>query len=168
MAHYGTLSDYRFPHKVAIEDVRGASLYGLADDKLGKIDDVIFDHATGDIRYIVVDTGGWLSSKKFIVPVDGVYVSPEHKGDFAVDLTKEEIEKFPPYDENAVREQHKWSDYEARYRSSWVGSRLGARWSAFENRLRSQRHHIVGQCPSCGATAGGVSAKEMERERKVG
>jgi sporulation protein YlmC with PRC-barrel domain len=168
MAHYGTLSTYRFPDKVAIEDVRGAALYGLNDDKLGKIDDVIFDHVNGDIRYIVVDTGGWLSSKKFMVPVDRVYASPKHKDDFSVDMTKEQVEKFPPYDEDVVRDQHRWSQYEARYRSSWVGSRLGQRWSAFENRVRSERPHIVGQCPSCGVTAGGVSAKELEREKKVG
>ena len=32
-------------------------MYGLDDEKLGKVDDVIFDHATGSIRYVVVDTG---------------------------------------------------------------------------------------------------------------
>ena len=36
---------------------------------------MIFDHSTGDIRYIVVDTGGWLSTKKFIVPAEGIRVS---------------------------------------------------------------------------------------------
>jgi uncharacterized protein YrrD len=45
--------------------VRGSHLYGLNDDKLGKIEDVIFDHSSGDIHYVVVDTGGWLHPKKF-------------------------------------------------------------------------------------------------------
>ena len=31
-------------------------VYGIGDEKLGKVDDVIFDHATGDVRYVVVDT----------------------------------------------------------------------------------------------------------------
>jgi uncharacterized protein YrrD len=66
MAQSGMLRDYRFTE--AAEDIRGSQLYGVNDEKLGKIDDVIFDHATGTIRYIVVDTGGWLSTKKFIVP----------------------------------------------------------------------------------------------------
>ena len=62
MAQCGMLRDYRFTNDA--EDIRGSKLYGLNDEKLGKIDDVIFDHATGDIRYIVVDTGGWLSTQK--------------------------------------------------------------------------------------------------------
>jgi uncharacterized protein YrrD len=69
MPHYGTLRDYHFTDvDEATDDIRGAKVYGLNDEKLGKIDDVIFDHSTGDIRYVVVDTGGLLSSKKFIVP----------------------------------------------------------------------------------------------------
>lgn len=69
MAHYGTLRDYRFQDTDKIrDDIRGSKVYGINDEKLGKIDDVIFDHTMGTIRYAVVDTGGWLSSKKFIVP----------------------------------------------------------------------------------------------------
>ena len=33
-------------------------VYGRNDEKLGTIDDVIFNHSSGDITYIVVDTGG--------------------------------------------------------------------------------------------------------------
>ena len=40
MAHYGTLKDTRIGD--AAEDIRGSHLYGLNDEKLGKIDDVIF------------------------------------------------------------------------------------------------------------------------------
>ena len=45
MAQYGMLRDYRFTD--AAEDIRGSKLYGLNDEKLGKIDDVIFDYFTG-------------------------------------------------------------------------------------------------------------------------
>jgi sporulation protein YlmC with PRC-barrel domain len=120
MAHYGTLRDYRFSDTDAVaNDIRGSRLYGLDDEKLGKIDDVIFDHTTGNIRYVVVDTGGWLSSKKFIVPADRLRSSAEHEDDFRVDLTTQHIEGFPPYDESDVESEEKWGDYENRYRSKW-------------------------------------------------
>ena len=45
MAQYGMLRDYRLTD--AAEDIRGSKLYGLNDEKLGVIDDVIFDHSTG-------------------------------------------------------------------------------------------------------------------------
>jgi sporulation protein YlmC with PRC-barrel domain len=118
MAQCGMLRDYRFTNDA--EDIRGSKLYGLNDEKLGKIDDVIFDHATGDIRYIVVDTGGWLSSKKFVVPTDRLRVSADHKDDFAVDLNKQQIEAFPPYNESHLESDEQWADYERQYRSKWV------------------------------------------------
>ncbi len=120
MAHYGTLRDYRFSDTdAAKDDIRGAHVYGRDDDKLGKIDDVIFDHGTGEIRYVVIDTGGWLHSKKFLVPPDRLQASAKHEDDFQVDLSKQQIEGFPPYDEEAIKSEEKWHDYERKYRSKW-------------------------------------------------
>ncbi len=118
MAHYGTLQDFRFSDTAA-DDIRGSKIYGRDDAKLGKIDDVIFDHSTGTINYVVVDTGGWLSSKKFIVPADRLSGSVEHEDDFQVDLTKQQIESFPPYEESDLKDEERWTDYERRYRSKW-------------------------------------------------
>ena len=116
MAHYGLLRNYQFTESA--EDIRGANLYGRDDDKLGEIDDVIFDHSTGHIRYAVVDTG-WLRTKKFIVPADRLRASSKHKDDFASDLTKEQVESFPPYEESDLESDKKWGDYESRYRAKW-------------------------------------------------
>jgi sporulation protein YlmC with PRC-barrel domain len=120
MAHYGTLRDFRFSDTdAAKDDIRGSHVYGRDDEKLGKIDDVIFDHASGEIRYVVIDTGGWLHSKKFVVPPDRLHSSAKHEDDFQVDLSKEQIESFPPYDEDSVKDEQKWGDYERKYRSKW-------------------------------------------------
>lgn len=118
MAHYGTLKDTRVGD--AAEDIRGSHLYGLNDEKLGKIDDVIFDHTTGNIQYVVVDTGGWLSSKKFLVPSGALRASTKHENDFEANLDKKQIESFPPYDEKDLESEIKWASYEGRYRSKWV------------------------------------------------
>lgn len=121
MPRYGTLGDYRFSDtRDAADDIRGAKVYGLNDENLGKIDDVIFDQATGAIVYVVVDTGGWLSTHKFLVPAGEVRPSLQHLDDFLVDLTKEQIKSFPPYDGAALGSDALWSDYEARYRSKRV------------------------------------------------
>jgi len=122
MSHYALLGDYRFGN--AAEDIRGAALYGFDDkgqddEKLGKIQDVIFDHSTGEIGYVVVDTGGWLTTDEFIVPADRLRPSGKHDGQFACDLTKKQVESFPPYDEKVLHEQEKWTDYEDRYRAKW-------------------------------------------------
>ena len=94
MAHYGTLNDASVTD--AADDIRGSHLYGLNDEKLGKIEDVIFDHASGDIHYVVVDTGGWLSSKKFLVPAIALRVSAKHSNAFEANLDQRQVESFPP------------------------------------------------------------------------
>jgi hypothetical protein len=121
MAHYGQLRDYRFSDDV--DDIRGASLYGNNHDKLGKIDDVIFDHASGAIQYAVVDSGGWFSSKKFLVPAGRIRPSTKDDDDFYTDMTKAQIESLPRYDEDRFSKDDRendrdWSDYNDRYRKS--------------------------------------------------
>ena len=119
MAHYGTLRDYRFSDAETADDIRGSSVYGSDDQKLGKIDDVIFDHATGNIQYVVIETGGWLSTKKFIVPPDRLRASAKREDDFQMAASKKQIEAFPPYNEDDVRDADRWKDYEKRYKAAW-------------------------------------------------
>lgn len=121
MAHYGMLRDYRFGNDV--DDIRGASLYGIDDEKLGKIDDVIFDHGSGTIRYAVVDSGGWFSSKKFLVSADRIRPDAKHTDDFYAAMTKKQIEALPRYDEDSFNpdkndNERAWSDYDQRYQKS--------------------------------------------------
>jgi hypothetical protein len=117
MPHYGLLGEYEFSKTAS--DIRGTSLYGREDEKLGKIDDIIFDHSTGDIGYVVVDTGGWLKTKKFLVPASRLRPSPKHEGGYASDLTKQQVESFPAFNESDLHSEERWADYEARYRSKW-------------------------------------------------
>lgn len=119
MAHVGTLGNYRFSGD--IDDIRGSSMYNRSDDQLGDIDDIIFNHASGDIEYLVIDTGGWLSSHKFLVPADRVQASDDSDR-YYVDLIREQIERFPEYHERIHEEQGQWRDYERRYHQCWTTS----------------------------------------------
>jgi sporulation protein YlmC with PRC-barrel domain len=116
MAHIGTLRDFKF--KGDVDDIRGASLYGRANEKLGKVDDVVFDHAGGTIQYLVVDTGGWLKSNKFLVPADRVNARGDSGEDFTCDLSKDQIERFPEYRDSIIRSNEDWDAYEKRYRGT--------------------------------------------------
>jgi len=117
MAHYGTLRN-AFP-SAGSDDIRGAHVYGKQDKKLGKIADIIFDHNNGNIIYVVVDTGGWLSSKKFILPANQLSESARHEHDYVVDLNHDQIEKFPTYSEQDLDSEESWDLYENRYLDSW-------------------------------------------------
>ena len=117
MPHYGLLQKYRFSDDV--DDIRGSSLYGYNGSQLGTIDDVIFDHDTGAIQYAVVDTGGWLGSNKFLVPASSIHPCSGHPEEFAIEATKQHIESLPKYEEHAVHDDQRWTDYDQRYRQAW-------------------------------------------------
>ncbi len=118
MPHLGTLREYKF--KGDADDIRGAKVHGPDNEVLGDIDDVIFNHDTGEIRYAVIDTGGWLSSKKFLVPADRIQEFKIDSNEFYVDLTKEQIRMFPKYNESLHENPEQWRDYEDRYRDTWT------------------------------------------------
>jgi sporulation protein YlmC with PRC-barrel domain len=118
MALYSNLRDYQFGS--AAEDIRGANVYGANNEKLGDIDDVIFDVRTGDVRYVVVDSGGWLSAMKFVVPARQLMTREEGENDFRVNLTKDQVRKLPEYNESDLESEERWSNYENRYEAAWV------------------------------------------------
>src|SRR5438270_571805 len=113
MALYGNLRNYAFMKDV--DDIRGANIYGIDDEKLGTIDDVIFDQGSGDIRFVVVDSGGWLASKKFLVRALDVTIRDEGDQDFHVNMTREQIEQLPEFEEESLKSETDWADYEKSY-----------------------------------------------------
>ena len=116
MPHYGILRDHKMED---IDDLRGADVYGVNDEKLGTIDDVIFDHSSGDIRYIVLKTGGMLSRKKVMVPANRVEPYGNHDDKFYAELDKERLEMLPEFKEDTMKAQGDWSTYEKDYEKRW-------------------------------------------------
>ena len=116
MPHYGVLRDYKFED---VQDVRGAEVYGVNNEKLGTIDDIIFDHSTGEIRYAVVDAGGWLTSKRFLVPINRIEPYGNHEDKFYAELDKERIQMLPEFNDETLKSESKWNDYESRYQDRW-------------------------------------------------
>jgi sporulation protein YlmC with PRC-barrel domain len=116
MPHYGILHNYKFED---VQDVRGADVYGVNDEKLGTIDDIIFNHSTGEIRYVVVDAGGWLTSKKFLVPMNRIQPYGNHEDKFYAELDKERIQMLPEFHDEMLKSESQWKDYESRYQDRW-------------------------------------------------
>lgn|SRR5262249_22261888 len=138
---YSTLRDYRFDRD--IDDIRGSSVNGRGDEKLGKVDDVVFDSDNGQIRYVVVDTGGWLSSRRFLVPPDELQPSVAHEKDFNVNMTKTQIEDFPALDEQVLDDKQKFENYDRQYHSSWTVEPATRKQPATNTRLSSFQNNII-------------------------
>ena len=166
MAHLGTLHDFRFENST--DDIRGAALYGREDEKLGKIKDVIFDHSSGAVQYAVVDTGGWLKSKLFLVPAERIRPRSDREDEYFVALSKEQIENFPVYDENTVGDEKRWDTYERAYRGSAKFEETGGvlHQAGGTNILVSDGLRAQGSAPitSSGRSASGYKSPIHHRE----
>lgn len=116
MPHYGLLHDHKTED---VDDLRGAEVYGVNDEKLGTIDDVIFDHSSGDIRYIVLKTGGLLSGKRVMVPANRVEPYGNHDDKFYAELDKERLEMLPEFNDDTLKNEGDWAKFEKNYEERW-------------------------------------------------
>lgn len=87
------------------------SVYAQGEDKVGSVEDGLFDDATGRFRYLIVDTGVWIFGKKVLLPIGKAQFDNENKRVYVHGLTKEQVENLPEYNGDAVD-----YDYEERVR----------------------------------------------------
>jgi len=68
------------------------------DGCLGSVNDVLFDDASWQVRWLVVDTGDWLPGRKVLLPPSVLgQLNPEVR-EFRVDLTMAQVEDSPGID----------------------------------------------------------------------
>ena len=117
MTHFGSLGTQEVSDD--IRDVRGTVVRGSDGEELGKLDDVIFDHDTMEIRYLIVDSGDRLEAGTFLLPADRVAADENHQDGLATGVTRQQIENSPPYDQNALRSDGEWKQYEQKFKQYW-------------------------------------------------
>jgi len=79
-------------------DFEGLDVRGKEDEKLGDVEGFIIDIDAGASRlhYVVVDSGGWFSSRSYLVPASHTHLDRE-AGALRVELTKDTIAGYPEY-----------------------------------------------------------------------
>jgi sporulation protein YlmC with PRC-barrel domain len=123
-----------------LEGIKGTDVYGANDEKLGTVHDAVVDDASGDLRYLLVDSG-WLRSRRFLVPVDQVFAYGDSDDVFA-NLRKQDVEALPEFRDDMLQSGDAFSTYESSYRQGWrynpdpTRSRVSNRLSSFRNRVR--------------------------------
>ncbi len=112
--------------KRIIKDLIGFKL-GATDGEIGQIIDFYFDDGTWEIRYIVVETGSWLSSRKVLISPESLSECDWENETFPVNLTKEQIKTSPSTDsDKPISEQH---EIELRSHYSWSTYQTDSIWS---------------------------------------
>jgi len=134
----------------SMKDLYGFTI-GATDGDIGKVKELYFDDVSYTVRYLVVDTGGWLSERKVLVsPVAFRAMDWEHKR-ITAELTRAQVEKSPEIETDMpVSRQHEaaYHGYFG-YIPYWEGSYLWGR----------SPYPDVGYGPA-------LSAADLERERR--
>ncbi|MEO1295597.1 MAG: DUF2382 domain-containing protein [Cyanobacteria bacterium J06636_16] len=93
------------------------SVYARDDDKVGTVKDALFEDATSNIRYLIVDTGFWIFGKNVLLPIGLARFDHRQKRVYVNGLTKEQVENLPEYTDDTVVDR----DYEDRVRAGYRG-----------------------------------------------
>jgi sporulation protein YlmC with PRC-barrel domain len=79
------------------DGLRGYELQGL-DGSAGKVDDLYFDDSTWRIRYLVANTGGWLSGRRVLLSPLAITGVPKEQGQIQLAVTTDQIRTSPDVD----------------------------------------------------------------------
>jgi hypothetical protein len=89
-----------------VKDLRGYALRAT-DGVIGRVDDFYFDDEGWAIRYLVVDTGSWLSGRKVLISPIAIGPPDWTTHELPVSLTKAQVEHSPDIDtRRPVSRQH--------------------------------------------------------------
>ena len=92
-------------------DVR---IVGTANDDLGQIDGFVIDRRSGRPYYVVVDSGGWFTGNRYLLPINSVNFDRNSR-QMRTTLDKDTIKKYPEFDRSAFETGGERStEYESR------------------------------------------------------
>lgn len=94
-------------------------LYGdklaASDGNIGHVKDFYFDDKRWVIRYLVVDTGNWLSDRQVLISPHAFGSWDRDKKILAIKLTRKQIEDSPPIDSHRPVSRQSEHDYYQHY-----------------------------------------------------
>lgn len=92
-------------HIISSDKVEGTSVYNANGDKLGSIDDLMIDKLSGQVRYAVLEFGGFLGMGTDRYPLPWSMLKYDTKLDgYVVPVDKSQLEKAPRYSPNEMPE----------------------------------------------------------------
>jgi hypothetical protein len=97
-----------------VKQLHGAVLYAR-DGEIGKVDEILFDDAQWTVRYLVVDTGGWLTGRKVLIPPIALGVLDWDRHLLNVNLTRDQVEQSPPAETDKPVSRQWETDYHDYY-----------------------------------------------------
>jgi sporulation protein YlmC with PRC-barrel domain len=97
-----------------VKTLKGYKLHSL-DGEIGKVKDLYFDDRYWAIRYLVADSGNWLSGRQVLISPYALRAVNKEERNIAINLTKKQIEDSPPLDSDKPVSRQFEEDYHGYY-----------------------------------------------------
>jgi hypothetical protein len=83
-------------------DYDGLDVYGSDDHKIGDVDGFIIDRDAQRVNYIVIDAGGWFTSRRLLLPIGHASLAADRKS-LRTDVSRDTLSRLPEFDEERFR-----------------------------------------------------------------
>jgi len=103
-----------------------------SDGKMGSVSDFLFDDRMWKVRWLVVDTGTWLTERKVLVHPSAIKGAEHERQALAVKLTKAEVEGSPsilqdqPVSLQMQRQLYDYYGWDPLWSAGYLGADSGA------------------------------------------
>jgi hypothetical protein len=113
-----------------------------AGQKLGDVEGFIVRRATGRPYYVVVDSGGWFTSRSFLVPIGHVRLDSGNEA-LRSDLDRGVIERFPEFEKSRFEQmtENEARLFNERTLGACCAGELGARTGADRDDYETWSHY---------------------------
>ena len=100
---------------------------GARDGDVGRVKDIYFDDIHWAVRYLVADTGSWLSGRRVLLSPRSFGMLDEDEGALAINLTRKQIEDSPSIETHRPVSRQYEAEYYHYYGWPvyWVGDGFG-------------------------------------------
>ena len=86
-----------------LDQLYGAAVTTAGGEELGHVEGFVVDTNSGQPSHVVVDAGGWFTSKYFLLPIRSAQINRANDA-IVADITREEVKKFPGFDKSEFDE----------------------------------------------------------------
>lgn len=107
------------------------------DGKIGTVKDFYFDDQHWTIRYLIADTGDWLTERQVLISPYAMAATIKEKQPITINLTKKQIEDSPSLNSNKPVSRHFEEAYHGYYKwpSYWIGPHM---WGIYPTIVRDR------------------------------
>ncbi|NDP20731.1 MAG: PRC-barrel domain containing protein [Paludibacter sp.] len=108
------------------------------DGEVGKVKDFYFDDQHWAIRYLIADTGNWLTGKQVLISPYALISVNKEEENIGINLNKKQIEESPTLDSDKPVSQQFEEAYYGYYGfpTYWSGTYM---WGAYPNIMRDSK-----------------------------